>query len=80
MICDKCIKKSVCKIRDAIEAVSCIEFVGVKRSDVYRSGYWTKDSRPNAFGWYRCSECGDISDRRTPFCSKCGAEMRKDEE
>lgn len=37
----------------------------------------------SAYSFYRCSECYEIAERRTPYCPNCGAKMdgeRKDDD
>ena len=64
---------SAVEIARAVENAPTIDAVPV------RHGEWQWIS---AYSFYRCSECYEIAERRTPYCPNCGAKMNggKDDE
>lgn len=47
-----------------------------------RRGEWSEHRRydltPSLNG-FQCSACGQVEQRKTPFCPNCGADMRREE-
>lgn len=42
-----------------------------------KTGHWERKYNIYTLEhWYKCSECGDCSDYKTPYCSDCGAKMK----
>lgn len=42
-----------------------------------RIGHWERKHNSHTLEhWYTCSECGDCSDYKTPYCQYCGAKMK----
>ncbi len=72
------------EIDDADEKRAFIEgwFPSLPAADVrpVKQGKWTRiDYQPYGHD-YRCSECGDLNDRASPFCPNCGAAMKGEED
>lgn len=52
---------------------------GIKALENQRIGHWERKHNSYTLEhWYKCSECGDCSDYKTPYCQYCGAKMKGD--
>jgi len=50
----------------------------MKSEEPRKKGKWLRSG--SAIFPYECDQCGDTTERNTPFCPHCGADMREGEE
>lgn len=68
--CDGCAARPVCYIYSATGGVpSCRHFLSSSRKAVW------EEIRIDGTVCWQCSECDNVVEERTAYCSCCGAEM-----